>query len=312
MRILLVWILMLTPSSSVLPAPAQEPINDSGKTALRQTIKQLLDAGRVSEAQDQVKAEVAVRGETAETLFLQAQILFRQKQFKDSMQRVQYSLTLEQRDPEAHKLLAFNAVALNRMDIVEPALKAALQLAPNDFVIHFHLGLLYYTTSRFSMAESEFQTVTKLNPAYMKAYDLLGLAQEELQSDEVVIETYRRAIGLTERQKLSDEAAYLHLAKFLWLRNRYSESLPLARRAVELKPKSAEAYYVLGRVLDKLGQEAEAVKMLQHSTQIDLQYAESHYLLSRIYLRQGREEQARQEMETLEKINRNRATNEGR
>ena len=52
--------------------------------------------------------------------------------------------------------------------------------------------------------------------------------------------------------------------------------------------------------------------MLQHSIQIDLQYAESHYLLSRIYLRQGREEQARQEMQTFEKINHNRATEQGR
>ena len=102
------------------------------------------------------------------------------------------------------------------------------------------------------MAESEFQTVTRLNSTYMKGYDLLGLAQEEVRSDEVVVETYRCAIDLTEQQKLGDESAYLHLAKFLWLRNRYSESLPPARRAVELRPKSAEAYYVLGRVLDKL------------------------------------------------------------
>ena len=303
---------MLTPSASALPVPSQEPIDDSGKGVLRQAIKQLLDADRVNEAQDQVKAEVMVRGETAETLFLEAQILFKQKQFKDSIQRVQRSLTLEQRDPEAYKLLAFNAVTLNRMDIVEPALKAALQLSPTDFIIHFHLGLLYYTTNRFSMAESEFQTVTRLNPTYMKGYDLLGLAQEELQNDKVVIETYRRAIDLTEQQKINDESAYLHLAKFLWLRNRYSESLPLARRAVEPKPKSAEAYYVLGKVLDKLGQEAEAMEVLQHSTQIDPQYAESHYLLSRIYLRQGHEDQARQEMKTFDQVNRSRTPDENR
>ncbi|PYV41420.1 MAG: hypothetical protein DMG06_17165 [Acidobacteria bacterium] len=303
-RRLLIWIMMLTASSSILPAVSQDPIEGSSKTALRQAIKQLLDAGRISEAQKQVKAEVAVRGETAETCLLEAQILFKQKQFKDSIQRVQRSLALERRDPEAYKLLAFNGVALNRLDIVEPALKEALRLAPNDFVIHFHLGLLCYTTNRFSMAEGEFQIVTRLNPTYMKAYDLLGLAQEELQNDEVVIGTYRRAIDSTEQQKLSDESAYLHLAKFLWLRNRYSESLPPARRAVELKPKSAESYYVLARVLDKLGQEAEAVKMLQHSTQIDPQYPESHYLLSRIYLRQGHEEQAQQEMATFEKVSR--------
>jgi tetratricopeptide (TPR) repeat protein len=263
-------------------------------------VQQLLDAGKISDAEEEVKQEGAARGETPEVLFLEGMILFKQKRFTESMQRVERSLAMRQSDPEIYKLLAFNAVLLNRLEIVETALRKALELAPDDAVAHFHQALLYYTTNRFGLAESEFQRVIQLDPKYMKAYDLLGLAQEELEDDAVVVRTYQQAIELTEQQKVKDESVYLHLAKFLWLRNRFEESLIAARRAAELNPKSAEVYYVLGRVLDKLGLDAEAKKTLEKSIGIDPDHSESHYLLSRIYARQGDQEQAAKSMKRFE------------
>jgi tetratricopeptide (TPR) repeat protein len=297
-------VVILAGLASLQSAPMQDTVRSGPDTVLRQTVKSLLDAGRLNEAQDRVKQAVEERGETAETLFLAGQVLFKQKKFRESIGTVERSLALDPRDPEAYKLLAFNAVVLDRLDLVETALKTALPLAPRDWVIHFHLGLLYFTTSRFGLAQSEFQMVTRLNPTYMKGYDMLALAQEELESDAVIIETYQKAIKLTEQQKLTDESALLHLSKFLWLRNRYEESLPLARRATELNPKSAEAHYVLGRLLEKLGREAEAVQALRQSAGLDPSYREPRYLLSRIHLKQGRTEEARKEMEIFEAISR--------
>lgn len=228
-------------------------------------------------------------------------ILFKRKQFLQSIEKVQHSLALKQDDPEVYKLLAFNAVLLNRLDIVETALTKALNLAPDDPVVHFHQGLLYYTTNRFGLAEQAFQRVVKLNPKHMKAYDLLALAQEEVEEEAVVVRTYRQAIELAKQQNLTDESAYIHFAKFLWNRNRPQEGLPLARRAVELNPRSAEARYVLGRMLDKLGQDAGAKAALKEAIRLDPEYAEPHYLLSRIYLREGNEAEAIKSMEMFEK-----------
>jgi tetratricopeptide (TPR) repeat protein len=287
-------------SSAFLLAQPDQPMVQVSDNSLRKTIQKLLDAGKISEAEETVKQELDEGGESAEVWFLEGMVLFKRKQFAESMQRVERSLALRQSDPEVYKLLAFNAVLLNRLEIVEAALRKALELAPDDPVAHFHQGLLYYTTNRFGLAESEFQRVIQLDPKYMKAYDMLGLAQEELEDDAVVIRTYQQAIELTEQQKVKDGSAYLHLAKFLWLRNRFEESLPAARRAVELNPKSAEAYYVLGRVLDKLGRDLEAKEALDQSIRIDPDYSESHYLLSRIYVRQGNQEEAAKSMKMFE------------
>jgi len=263
---------------------------------LRKSIKELVDTGRLEEARQRVKQLVATRGESGETLFLEGTILFKEKRFTESLKAAERSLALGLRDAEVYKLVAFNGVVLNKAEMIERALNAALPLAPDDFTIHFHLGLLYFTTSRFAKAESEFQTVTRLNPTYMRGYDLLGQAQEELEKDEAALSSYRKAIELTEQQNLKDESAYLHLAKFCWARNRHQESLVPAQRAVTINPRSAEAYYVLGRLLDELGQEAEAVKALKQSIEIDPGLGQSYYLLSRIYVRRGQQDEATKAM----------------
>ena len=260
--------------------------------SLRRSIKGLVDTDRLQEALEKLNREVATHGETGDTLFLRGTILFKEKRFPESLKAAEQSLALGLRDAEVYKLVAFNGVVLNRLDIVEPALNAALPLAPGDFTVHFHLGLLYFTTNRFAQAESQFRSVTVLNPTYMRGYDMLGQAQEELEKDESAVATYRKAIELTEQQNLKDESAYLHLAKFLWAKNRHQESLVPAQRAVATNPKSASAYYVLGRLLDELGRETEAMKALRQATEIDPELGESYYLLSRIYLRQGRKEEA--------------------
>jgi len=241
--------------------------------------------------------ELARSGETADTLYLEALLLFKQKQNEKSEEKLKRSLSIQKGDPEAYLLLARNAVLLNEMDLAETSLKNSIRLAPKQPTAHLHLGLLYFTSNRFSLAESEFQAVLDLDPTYMKGYDLLGLAQEELQGADVVIATYQKAIDLAEKQHLHDESPYVHLAKFLWRKNRFPESLPLAQRAVGVNPQSPEAYYVLGLVLDKLGQTEQAIKNLHESTKIDPQNAEAHYLLSRIYLKQGKEEEAQKELQ---------------
>jgi tetratricopeptide (TPR) repeat protein len=275
-------------------------------TASRQVIQHLIESGHVQEAQDRLKEEVSAHGESPETIFLEGLILFKQKQYEKSLQKAEHSLALGLRETEVYKLVAFNGIVLNRLETVEPALKAALKLAPDDFVLHFHLGLLYFTTNRFAMAESQFQKVIELNPSYMKAYDMLGQAQEEVEKEDTALETYHKAIELTNQQSLSDESAYLHLAKLLWVKNRYSESLAPAQKAVELNPKSAEAYYVLGRLLDKLGKGTEAEKLLRRATQIDPNYGEPYYLLSRIYLKEARQKEAVEALETFKSVTGNR------
>lgn len=274
----------------------------SEATLFRQAVQKLIDAGMLKEAEAQLSHEMATNGESHETRYLDALLLFKRKQFAESLKRLDRSLAFEQKDPEVYKLIAMNGIALKRLDIAETALQAAIERAPADTLARFHLGVLYYTTSRFALAERAFFQLIEMSPTFMKAYDFLGLAQEELRSDDVVVASYRKAIQLVEHQGLKDEAPYLHLAKFLWQKNRYQETGPLAQKAAELNPDSAEAWYVLGRLLNRLGRTREAEAALLTATRKDPKYAEARYLLSQLYRRLGRLSEADRERRAFEQI----------
>lgn len=271
-------------------------------------LEKLIDAGRLPEAREELKRLISTQGETPATRYLEAKLLFRERKFTESLSRLEPLLqTAGQFRAEANKLAGLNYVLLDRLDLAEPWLKTAVELAPKDHLAHFHLGMLYYSTSRFSAAADKFGQTIKLQPAFANGYDGLGLASEELGNEEASIKAYRQAIELTEEQKLRDGSPYLNLGKFLLTKNRFDESARLLQRAAQLNPNSAEAFFLLGKALSKSGQESEAVKTLLRSIQLDPNFAEAHYLLSRIYLDQGRREEAQREMQIFQEL-RNRKT----
>ncbi len=78
----------------------------------------------------------------------------------------------------------------------------------------------------------------------------------------------------------------------------------MARRAADLNPESAEALYVLGRALDRLGKTDEAIQTLRDSIRIGDRFAESHYLLSRIFLKLGKTAEAEKELQLFKETKR--------
>jgi tetratricopeptide (TPR) repeat protein len=311
---LCLWLASASPAAFCLAV--QDAAQD--EAAARSQVGRLIDAGRLNEAKERLTAVVAARGETAVTRYLAARLLFKERRFVESIKLLERVLAesgggqiddgaREELHAEASALMGLNLVLLDRLDLAEPFLKEAARLRPCDRLTRFHLGMLYYTTSRFAAAESELREAVRLGPEFAPAWDTLGLALEELGRDEAAIEAYRRAIELGARQRLRDPSPHLNLGKFLVSKGRYEESLPPLRKALEFDGHSAEAAYQLGKALNKLGRAGDAVKALTQAARSDPAYAEPHYLLSRIYLGQGRAEEAEREMRLFQELQRKKS-----
>ena len=213
--------LALPSVSQTLQSPESVVSDFSSEPALA-TIDERINSARLSEARQRLSQEILLRGETARTVFLDAKLLLKERRFEQSIQRLQELLEMDQgterertgsllksraplsrkADPEINKLFGLNYVLLDRLDFAEPYLTAAVQLAPQDHLAHFHLGLLYYSTSRFLVSEQEFRKVVKLRPGFANGFDMLGLALEEVGNVEEAEVSYRKAIELMDRQKL--------------------------------------------------------------------------------------------------------------
>ena len=287
----LAWLVGSEPGVGAESAANQLPLKAIG---------QLIDEGKLAVARQQLQEEVRTRGESYQSLFLQARILFGEKRHEESLKQLERSFALHRQDARVYLLAGMNWVILERLDLARPFFEEAARLAPSDEMMRYHLGRYYYSAQRFAQAEQAFRAALKLNPDSVKAYDNLALALEAQTKTEEAEASYRKAIELADAQKLQTEWPWLNLAKLLVEKGRHEESLALLESAQRMNPLSAEVFYVRGKVLQKLGREGEAEAALQRSVQNDAKFPDSHYLLGRIYLKQGRKSESQREMEIFQ------------
>jgi len=268
-----------------------------------QPIEALITSGDLRQARQRLIEETAAKGETAPGLYLEARILFEEKRYEEALRTVRRSLTLAPEAPELYKLAALSAIRVSRLDIAEAALKTAAQLAPGDYLVHFHLGALYYTKSLFLAARPELEEATHLNPEYMPALLFLGLTLEEVSDEQSAVATYRKAIEVAAAQHGAREMPYIYLGRFYYRLGRFEESLPLLETAAKMNPGSAEAWLELGKTLHGLQRDGEAIAALERSAADETRDPEPHYLLYRILESQGHDEPAQRELQRFQELN---------
>ena len=267
-------------------------------------IETLITSGNLAQARQRLDQETAARRDTCSGLYLEARILFEERRYADALAVVQRALAKVPSDAELYKLAALSAIRMDRMDIAEPALRTAAQLAPRDYLVHFHLGALYYTESLFVLAKAELEKAAELNPGYMPALLFLGLTLEEVGDEKATVATYRRAIEVAAGERTAREMPYIYLGRFYYRLNRFDEGLALLEKAVAMNSGSAEALLELGKTLHALKRDGESAAVLERSAAADARNPEPHYLLFRLFESEGREQAAQGELKQFQELNR--------
>ncbi|MFN7993763.1 MAG: tetratricopeptide repeat protein [Bryobacteraceae bacterium] len=259
-------------------------------------IESLLGSGRVSDARSAFSALDPQRRGSYPGLVMEARLLASEQRYLESLKVLESCLAQRRDDPEVYKLVALSAIQLNKLETAEMALKQGKAVAPDDYLMRFHLGALYYTQSRFLEARPELERAASLRADYVPAQIFLGLVLEELGGEQAAIETYRKAISLNESQGGKSELPDLYLGRLFYRLNRFAEALPLLEKASQANPRSAEAWLWLGKTRNSLGQFDQAASALQRAAETDLRNPEPHYVLSRVYLSQHRSRESAEEL----------------
>lgn len=261
------------------------------------TLERLIDLGRLDEARAKLRQQVAEHGELPRLLFLEAMILYKEKQYLQSIRRLERGLTSTDRDPDVYKLAGLNLVSVGRRDLAGPYFEAAVELAPRDFMARYYLGLHELSDRRYDRAEALLREVIKLRPDYVDAHLLLGVTEEQRGKEEEAIRTYHRAIELAEQHRLKGDAPFLYLARLLISLHRHEHSLLPLRRAMEVDAASSEARTLLGQALTHLGRYGEALPVLVDAVKLAPQDKTAHFLLMTVYKRLGKRDEAAHHMQ---------------
>ena len=141
----------------------------------------------------------------------------------------------------------------------------ALKLDPTSAITHKNLGDIYSLMAgdekkapELELAVSQYNEALRLDPNMSSAYDWLGVIANRQ-------EDYQRAIKQFSRELQLDPDSFAgHLGLSFALQNTKPRDLDGAlrhiRKALDIKPKAADAWNQLGIILDDMGDEAGALE----------------------------------------------------
>jgi Tfp pilus assembly protein PilF len=159
----------------------------------------------------------------------------------------------------AHQLMAESYLAGHHVAEAEKEYQAALQVDPASVEILNALGELMRSQFRFDEALVYYGRATRLAPRnYTSAYGM-GACYLFKQDTRHAVESFRRALAIDG----SSAAAHLALGDALLRDGQASAAIPELKTAARLVPDMRQAYALLARAYEKLGQRREAEEALQ-------------------------------------------------
>lgn len=258
--------------------------------------------GKFHEVEALLRRYLKVHPDSARAYYDLGYVLFRTHRIGASIEALAKSLQLDIRNPEAHKILGLNFTIVGKYDEAQIEMEQAARLQPDSAEIHYFLGRIHYTRNAFPLAKREFEEAIRLNPLYMKAYNNLGLTMEAMGDDKVALANYEKAFELMKRQGLKSEWPYINVCAMYNRLNRPGRALEYCQKAIELNPKSDQAFFETARARMSQKDWDGAAKALRSAIKINPRFAKFHYVLSTVYRKIGEPGESEREMAAFRKL----------
>ena len=252
-----------------------------------QTAAELLDAGKLVEAESAARLELQAHSNSADAHYLLGYILFKENKPKESLAEYQQGTRL--RAPTALELEVIGGDYFLLEDYVsaDKWLTQSVNRDSKNPLALYLLGRTKYNERRFEEAVRFFAECLKIDANNAKAEYNLGLAYEQLGRKDDAVAAYRSAIASDSR----NAQPYLHLGTLLVENGRSNDAIPYLVEAAQLDA-SAEDHRELGKAYLSSNDLEKAQSELEKAAQLDPQSAPTHFLLAQIYRKRRLPEKA--------------------
>ena len=216
-----------------------------------------------------------------------------------AMKRADKLLPLDDRN---RFILALDYIILKHRDWARPELEKLNRSDPRNPLYVYWLGRLEYEAMQFKGAAANLRKALILDPAFIKAYDNLGLTDEALGQYDDAVRVYQQAVSLNRQQKPPSAWPPLNLGTLLVKLERFPEAERYLYESLRYDARFPKAHYQLGLLLEKEKKDNEAVLELTQAAKLDPSYPEPHYVLGRIYQRAGDKTKAETEWQLFQNL----------
>ncbi|PNY85431.1 tetratricopeptide repeat protein [Staphylococcus agnetis] len=207
---------------------------------------------------------------------------------------------------------------INMLEVATDKLTEALELQPNDPVIHFALAELLYFDGQYLRASREYDTVLERGEYEVNGVNLFSrLADSSLQSgnyldalkwydemneQEMVPEDYLKKAVAFEKNDRTQEAikitksllnkdpdfiqAYFYLQQLYENEKMFADAIDIGDEGLRLNQYYKELMYSTGALKIEHGDQNEAVALLKQALEVDPSYQEPLLMLADFYRHQ--------------------------
>lgn len=261
------------PSVKVLPLDA----------VTRSTLEEAIGKHNYTAAENLLAQEAAKNPKSQPLLLVLADVLFLDGKQLNSALVLKKAELLGPLDERSRFLLALSYIAISRKNLAVAELEKLTQSNPSNAVYPYWLSRLAYRKTDLQLAFQYAEKAVRVDPAFMKAYDQLGLCYAGLNQTEEAIQAYKEAIRLNQQQTLRWPWPSMNLGTLLLRLDRLDEAESYLRDSISIDPRFPVAHLRLGQVFERKERYDEAIAELEQAAKLDPTYPEPHYALARIY-----------------------------
>jgi len=277
--------------------PAQAADDDTLKP-----LENLIQQGQYQQAKPGLERYLKDHGGSAQAHYDLGYVCFRIHEIGGAVRELSKSLQLDVKDAQAHKVLGLVCTFVGRYDLAEVEMQAAAQLEPKSPEIHYFLGRVYYTRQLFAMARKEFENAIQLDPGYMKAYNNLGLVMETLGKNDEAVKDYTTAAQMNEAQHLNSPLPFEYLSAHYNRMRQPDLAIDFANKALLVDSQCDLAYYDLAKAFQIENEWQKAADSVQKAIAINSGTAEYFYLLSKVLRKLGKAPESEAALKKFEAI----------
>ena len=213
-----------------------------GRANLLQFIQQR-DTKYIEPARESALRALALAPDTASAHVTLGSLYARTSQNDLASHELEEALRLDKFNAEAFGALAILYENQGRTELVEPTLKKAIALAPDDWGLVQQLGEHYLVLGKWPQAGEQYRHAAGLTPDNSRAHNNLGLAYRGLDRLEDSAAAFQKAIVL--------EPTFLrfrNLGMVLAEAGKYSDASLMLERAIAMRPTHYRAWGLLAAV----------------------------------------------------------------
>ena len=286
-----------------LPSPSATAVRTLPvDAATRSTLEEAIGKRDYAAAENLLAEEATKNPKSQPLLLVLADILFLDGKQLNSALVLKKAELLGPLDERSRFLLALSYIAISRKNLAIPELEKLAQSNPSNAVYPYWLSRLAYRKTDLQLAFRYAEKAVQLDPAFMKAYDQLGLCYAGLNQTEEAIRAYKEAIRLNRQQALRWPWPSMNLGTLLLRLERLDEAEAHLRDSVGIDPGFPVAHLRLGQLLEKKERYQEAVAELEQAAKLDPTYPEPHYALGRIFRKQRDVKAAERELRIFQEL----------